>query len=795
VTFLHRFLLACSLSAIFAGSVFCESTLPNAPTEWKAQWIASTDGPARDFDVLYFRKALTLDAAPSSFIVDVSADTRFELHVNGKRVGAGPALADVHHWRYEVFDLAPYLHSGSNEIAAIVWNYGVRAAVAQMSSQTAFLLSAEDASQAAIDTGKGWQTSQEAGRSLDTITAAGYYAAGPPEAMDGRKMIWGWDSPNATGVWTPAKPIGHAATRQVQDSPTPWMLVKDELPQMRYDPTSAGHVVRVTGMAQAQVPSLDGPVVIPAHAYVTILLDHSVLMTAFPSLAISGGTDASIRMTYAEALYDVNGQKGNRNDIAGRHIEGLHDRIISDGQPRNYRSLWWRTWRYLQIDVKTGDTPLTIESLRGFYTAYPFKAVGRFESNDPELKQIWDTGWRTAQLCSHETYMDTPYWEQLQYVGDTRIQALISYGVTGDDRLARQAMEAYRDSLMPEGLTQSRYPSSLTQIIPPFSLLWVGMLHDYWEYRDDPAFVASLLPETRGVLDWFSARQRPDGLLGRISWWPFVDWSPPDFDGGVPPQEADGGSSALTLQYIEALQYAAQMEDQFGEKARAQEYRTKERRAADALMRLNWSGKDGLLADTPANNHFSQQANSLAVWLDVIPRAQQKAVMEKVLGVEANGAANPGATPMSPASYYFRFYVARAMVHAGLGDLYVQELAPWRKMLAMGLSTWAETPEPTRSDSHAWSAHPTLDLMTIVAGITPGEPGFKSVAITPHLGPLKDVSTTMPTPHGLVQVSYRKGQSAWTAEITLPAGISGSLDWHGRLSALHPGAQTLTLQH
>jgi len=320
------------------------------------------------------------------------------------------------------------------------------------------------------------------------------------------------------------------------------------------------------------------------------------------------------------------------------------------------------------------------------------------------------------------------------------------------------------------------------------------MLHDYWQYRDDPAFVASILPGTRGVLDWFSAHQRPDGLLGRIPWWPFVDWSPPDFKSGVPPQQADGGSSALTLQYIEALRYGAEMEEQFGEKARAQEYREKAQRAVEALMRLNWSAKDGLLADTPAKDHFSQQANSLAVWLDVIPRYEQRAVMQKVLGVDATGAAKPNTTPMSPASYYFRFYVARAMVHAGLGDLYVPELKPWRDMLAMGLSTWAETPEPTRSDSHAWSAHPTFDLMTIVAGIAPGSPGFGSVAITPHPGPLHSVAATMPTPHGLVETSYRREGNRWTSAITLPAGVSGTLNWHGRALPLHPGAQTLALE-
>jgi len=787
VSFRRCILLPILLVSAFAGSAFCEAATPSdPPVAWKAEWIAAADGPVRDFDVVYFRKTLTLNAVPSRFVVDVSADTRFELHVNGQRVGAGPALGDVHHWRYEVFDLAPFLHAGENRIAAMVWNFGTKAAVAQISSRTAFLLSAEDAANAAVDTGKGWEASHEAGRSLDSLTVQGYYAAGPPEVMDGRKMSWDWDGAGASGTWTAARSLGHAAMREAQDSPTPWMLVKDELPPMQYAPISAGHVVRVTGMDAGAVRSLDAPVVVPAHADVTILLDHDVLTTAFPSLDIKGGKGASVEMVYAEALYDADGKKGNRNEIEGRHIAGLHDRIVSDGQARSYRTLWWRTWRYLQVKVKTGDTPLTIERLRGFYTAYPFKAVGRFESNDPELERIWEVGWRTAQLCSHETYMDTPYWEQLQYVGDTRIQALISYGVTGDDRLGRQAMEAYRDSLMPEGLTQSRYPSSLTQIIPPFSLLWVGMLHDYWEYRDDPAFVKELLPGTRGVLDWFSARQRADGLLGKIPWWPFVDWSPPDFAAGVPPQDADGGSSALTLQYIEALRYGAEMEDQFGEKARAQDYREKERRAAEALMRMNWSEKDGLLADTPAKNHFSQQANSLAVWLDVIPQGQQEAVMRKVLG-EAD------APPMSPASYYFRFYVARAMVHAGLGDQYVQQLGPWREMLKMGLSTWAETPEPTRSDSHAWSAHPTFDLATIVAGIGPGAPGFKSVAIAPHLGPLQHVEAATPTPHGLVQVSYRKEQGRWAAEITLPAGIAGSLLWQGRTVVLHPGAQTLAL--
>src|SRR5262249_12487212 len=154
---------------------------------------------------------------------------------------------------------------------------------------------------------------------------------------------------------------------------------------------------------------------------------------------------------------------------------------------------------------------------------------------------LWDTGWRTARLCAHETYMDAPYWEQLQYVGDTRIQALISYAVSGDSRLARQAISNIDASRTPEGLTQSRFPSWLPQFIPPFSLLWVDMLHDYWMYVDDEPFVRATLPHTHSVIDWYAAHVRSDGLLGKVGWWQFADWTA-GYQDGVPPQEEDGGS-------------------------------------------------------------------------------------------------------------------------------------------------------------------------------------------------------------------------------------------------------------
>ena len=92
-----------------------------------------------------------------------------------------------------------------------------------------------------------------------------------------------------------------------------------------------------------------------------------------------------------------------------------------------------------------------------------------------------------------------------------------------------------------------------------------------------------------------------------------------------------------------------------------------------------------------------------------------------------------------PASYYFDYYVFEAMRKVGLGDRYIEQLAPWKGMLALGLTSAPEKPEPTRSDTHAWSAHPNYGMLATVLGVRPASPGFRTVSIAPALGPLGEL--------------------------------------------------------
>ena len=131
--------------------------------DWHASWVTHPTAPLREPVVLHFRRTLSLPAVPASYPVRLSADNRFILYVNGQRVGDGPARGDLAHWRYERFDLAPFLHTGQNLITATVWNWGIFAPLAQMSDRTAFLLESEATGAKGMSTPEGWQVELEPG--------------------------------------------------------------------------------------------------------------------------------------------------------------------------------------------------------------------------------------------------------------------------------------------------------------------------------------------------------------------------------------------------------------------------------------------------------------------------------------------------------------------------------------------------------------------------------------------------------------------------------------------------------
>ena len=756
---------------------------------WNAFWITHPSESVLDYGVFHFRKSFEVKKTPDEFIIHISADNRYRLFVNGKAVCFGPARGDLAHWFYESIDIAPYLKPGNNLLAAEVWNFGDLKPWAQFSLKTALIVQGNSPSEEIVNTDSSWKVIKNRSYSPASAgakeTSGQFVVVGPCDRVDASQYPWGWETPlYDDNNWLTSKTIDIGHPRGV-GTDINWVLTPRRIPMMQQTNQRLSTVRRITGGA---VPArfIHGKEkwVIPADANITVLLDQGNLTTGYPELTTSKGKGSQIKMTYSESLFDAKGQKGNRNEIEGKSILGYSDYFLPDGgDNRLFRPLWFRTWRYVQFEIGTKDEPLIINDFRSEFTAYPLKELGAFESDNDNLQKIWDVGWRTARLCANETYYDCPYYEQLQYVGDTRIQALISLYVSGDDRLIRNALLNYNESIIYEGLTQSRYPSANPQIIPPFSLYWVDMVHDYWTLRDDPEFIKGFLNGIDQVLGWFNTRIDPTtGMLGKVEYWNFVDWATEwpwiaeKRIGGVPQGgRMDGNSSILTMQFAYAAQRAAELNEFFGQTSEAMKYKQLVQNLTEAVYKNCWDEKRGYLSDTPEKSSFSMHAQIFGVLTNTIPEARQKAFVEQFIDDK---------TLIQP-TMYFRFYLTQALKKTGLADRYLETLGLWETMLLNGLTTFAENPDPTRSDCHAWSASPNYDFLATVAGIRPASPGFKSIQMKPALGSLKFIKGQMPHPKGIIRFDLkRSGNDGIEGSVELPDSLSGTFIWKGKSVSL-----------
>lgn len=755
--------------------------------QWKAQWIGVPECDLSDFGVYHFRKTINLEQVPAKFIVHVSADNRYKLFVNDSLVALGPCRGDVSNWNYETIDLAPFLREGRNILASVVWFLEPKdAPVAQVSfGKAGFLMQGNSKAEAVVNTDKSWKCIRNtAYGKCTTGRVRGYYAAGATELIQTGQYPHGWAKADFDdSQWKQALEAGRAAAKGTMNY-SERLLVPRSLPALEMTTERLKSVRKTEGIKKTG-DFLKKPTAlqIPAHTKAVLLLDQGYETTGYPHLSWTGGKEAKLTLTYAETLFTRNEKGheaplGDRNEVDNRVIFGYEDCIVADGNDFCFTPLWWRTWRYIQLTVETKEEPLTLTDMYGTFSAYPFKRVSQFAATgDDDLDKMLEVGWRTARLCAHETYMDCPYYEQLQYFGDTRIQTMVTMYNTNDMAMVRQALEMGRMSMVADGLTYSRYPHNVPQMISSYSLSWTGMIYDYWMYRGDDAYVRTLLPQTRSIMSWYEQYLREDGSLDRIPYWYFCDWAS-NFGGGEPIREEKGNSAYQDLAYLMALDEAAKMEEALGLPSIAQHYKELAARIRKDFHKKYWNEGRKMFADTYDHRNFSQHTNIMAILTDIVTDTEATALCERILAEK----------DITQTTIYFKYYLFLAMKHCGLANRYLDELGVWRQQLKENMTTWAEMPEPTRSDCHAWGAAPNIELFRIVLGIDTDAPRFGKVRITPALGKLTKASGTIPHPAGFIRVDYKLDKKGrLDALVELPAGISGTFVWDGKEYPLQAG--------
>lgn len=733
---------------------------------WHPEWVDADEGSAGSF--VHFRKQFHIQQTVNRPIrIQITADTRYKLYVNSKLVFAGPVKGDEHLWFYDEVDIRPYLQTGTNQISVRVLRFYHATLYAASFSRlpAAGLLvritDGEKQSELNIQSDHTWEAARDCSTRLPTNL----------KEDDFLHIYEDVNKALETHLdWMPAKCLQFPTTHGL--SP-PWNLSPRLIPPPRYVPASfkAIHNIQSSKSQQTWEKLLlqshrTNPlteICLPAGTSHHLELEAESHMTALLYFRFQWPEQAGsiLRVTYSECYEDTPDQipylrrKGNRCDTSkvligpedNYSFGGVDSRAAASSlqyHENNMEEIFapfhFRTFRFITLDIVAKDCDLVMTGIDITRTNYPLEPLAEFNVSGVEdtmmYPELWTTSIRTLSNCMHDCYEDCPFYEQFQYAMDTRSSILFSYCLSGEDRLARQAIIQLHNSYNPRlGLTASRAPSHQPQIIPHFSLFWICMITDHFDYFKDIDFVRNFLPEIDGVLQAFCKRIDPTYDLIRSldspSQWDFVDWTEKWRPMGIPPAAKRTGFSTFTnMLYAYVLKLASSLLVAIGRPALADEYNSRAVAVIKAIRSHCFDSQfftDGLARMADPAQDYSEQ---IQVWGILCGAVTGSAAREILSQCFSSLHSTPRATTVpgnqahkrffTPASTAMSFYTLRSFSLAGgslYNDCFHTFWQPWRSQLLQNLTTWVEDSVSLRSDCHAWGSVPIYEFMKEVCRV------------------------------------------------------------------------------
>lgn len=389
------------------------------------------------------------------------------------------------------------------------------------------------------------------------------------------------------------------------------------------------------------------------------------------------------------------------------YLSGTGDQIILTGKKIRFFDCWWHAGRTLQITL-LGNAKL--ESARFFRTDYPWELKRKLEiPGDPRMTQLLRKSWATLKACTGETFMDCPYYEQLQYISDTRFDMLSLYELTDDTRLTEKALRQFAEGCGKKGYLSCRYPTKnfaeyepkhgelCTLHIPAFTAFYIQMVHDFARRRKNDALIRELLPVLRRAMDFLLSCRMADGVL-RVPGWNFIDWRD-DWEGGIPPDCEDGTGGTLNLIVLLSLKDLIDIEQCFGSQEYAGKYQQNARDLAAAIRKKYYIPARGIFCENDAGyvcEHTQIFALLALGETAVIPELESGKLPE--CGIA------------------FGFYYLEACRIFGLKQLFDRRMEKYLQTAELpGYETMPEVFPGSawfRSECHAWSAHAIYHCFT-----------------------------------------------------------------------------------
>jgi alpha-L-rhamnosidase len=453
-----------------------------------------------------------------------------------------------------------------------------------------------------------------------------------------------------------------------------------------------------------------------------------------------GGKPVRVRLRFgesvAEAMSDVaDTAKGATNDHA------MRDYIVS--VPWLGKLEIGNTgFRFVRIDLIDDNTELKLKEVNAIFIYRDIPYLGSFNSSDTLLNKIWLTGAYTVHLNMQDYLWDGIKRDRLVWIGDMHPETSTIASVFGYNEVVPKSLDLARDiTPLPE------YMNGMVS----YSMWWVIIHHDWYMHngnlkylKEQKKYLVALLNQLSKKIDANNSEVLDGG--GR-----FLDWPSTENQKGV----HAGLQAMLMMTMADGAKLCKILEEPATAKI-----------CEEAVARLK--------KNVPDANGSKQAAAMMGLSGLISPAAANQAVSK-------DGIKN--------FTTFFGYYMLQAQAKAGAYEDGINAVKNyWGPMLDLGATTFWEDfnidwlPNASRIDelvpagkkdihgdfgaycykgfrhslAHGWASGPTPWLTEHVLGIQVMAPGCTIIKIEPHLGGLKFVEGTFPTPFGVLKVKHVK---------------------------------------
>lgn len=497
-------------------------------------------------------------------------------------------------------------------------------------------------------------------------------------------------------------------------------------------------------------------IVVSAGENKTVFTEFDKIYAAYLDITVKAKGTVKIKVTDLETQVDERSRSAE---------------LVFDGDGE-YRSLQVHSVGGLKLEIANESDDEIIIYPAIIAVNYPVTVEAKTKTSDEDLNLVLDVCRHTLKICRQHIHLDSPcHYEPLACTGDYYIESLMTAFSFGDMRLAE--FDVIRTAELIRNNGGRMFHTT-------YSLIWVMMMYDTYMRLGNIAMLKECCDALIMLLDLFETYVDESGIIENPPDYMFIDWLYIDEISLHHPPKALG-QTCLNMFYYGALTNAEKIFSVIGETAMAELCRQKSESLKNAVNNLLFDKEkqmyfEGLNTPTPENllcswmpqntskRYYRKHANILAAYVGICDKSMAQSLIHRIMSDEINGEYQA----------YFAHYLFEAIYRNGLRDEYTLTVAEkWKqpvKDCSKGLAEGFIPPEPSYSfdHSHAWGGTPLYSVPQAVTGLEIIEPGYKKIRLNPSLIGLENAVVEIPTPYGMITVAQQKGGET---EMKIPAEI------------------------